>query len=115
VLGTKAEVSALEKATLIGKTVRTRIETNLESERITLADRAKEGQRRLTVARRRLQEREEADGKRRSEVESLLGRPVEAREKIIVWRMASEKQTDRQIADALKKRMKPDDGPKNPR
>ena len=114
-LGTKAEASALEKAGLIGKTVRTRIETNLESERITLADRAKEGQRRLTGARRRLQEREEADGKRRSEVESLLGRPVEAREKIIVWRMASEKQTNRQIADALKKQMKPDDGPKNPR
>src|SRR5262249_50242089 len=38
-LGTKAEASALEKAVLMGKTVRTRIETNLESERITLADR----------------------------------------------------------------------------
>ncbi len=68
----KADKSPLAKADRAGVELRTRIETDLKTERITQAERAKESRERLTKAQRRLQEQEEADGKRLAELIAAL-------------------------------------------
>jgi hypothetical protein len=102
-----AGLSPLDKATAAGQTLRSRIETDLKSERITQGDRAKEARGRIESAQRRLQERDEADGKRFAEIEAELGRPLKAMEKVRVRQLAARKQTNRQIVAVLKNQADP--------
>ncbi|HWG43385.1 MAG TPA: hypothetical protein VN688_11420 [Gemmataceae bacterium] len=62
------EQTPLAKAAQVGETLRLQIETNLKTERITQEERTKGASQKIESAQRRLQEQEEADGKRLAEM-----------------------------------------------
>jgi hypothetical protein len=105
--GAKTEPTALEKAASAAEALRAGIETDLKKERITQAEKAKEAQTHVETAQRHLREQEEADGKRLTEVETALGRPLETMEKVRVRLLAARNQTNRQIVETLKEQAHP--------
>lgn len=113
--GTKKEASPLEKAAVVGEILRGRIETDAKMERISWQGRAKDARQNIETAQQHLRGLEEADDKRLAEVADGLGRPLEIVDKIIVRRLASQKQSNRQIIAALKKQPRPPADPKVPR
>jgi hypothetical protein len=105
--GAKAEPTALEKAAAAENALRAGIETDLKKERITQTEKVKEAQRHIETAQRHLREQEEADGKRFTEVETALGRPLGTMEKVRVRQLAARNQTIRQIVETLKEQANP--------
>jgi hypothetical protein len=59
------------------------------------------------MAQLHLREQEEADGKRLTEVETALGRPLETLEKVRVRQLAARNQTSRQIVETLRDQADP--------
>jgi hypothetical protein len=113
--GATKESSPLEKAVLAGEILRGQIETNAKKERISWQGRAKDARQTIETAQQHLRGLEEADDKRLAEVADGLGRPLEIVDKIIVCRLTSQKQSNRQIIAALKKQPRPVADPKAPR
>lgn len=113
--GMKKEPSPLEKAALAGEILRGQIETNAKKERISWQGRAKDARQSIETAQQHLRGLEEADDKQLAEVADGLGRPLEIVDKIIVRRLAAQKQSNRQIIAALKKQPRPPADAKAPR
>jgi hypothetical protein len=113
--GTKKEPSPLERGAVAGEILRGQIETNAKKERISWQGRAKDARQSIETAQQHLRGLEEADDKRLAEVADDLGRPLVIVDKIIVRRLASQKQSNRQIIAALKKQPRPPADPNPPR
>ena len=113
--GMKKEPSPLEKAALAGEILRGQIETNAKKERISWQGRAKDARQSIETAQQHLRGLEEADDKQLAEVADGLGRPLEIVDKVIVRRLAAQRQSKRQIIAALKKQPRPLADPKAPR
>jgi hypothetical protein len=111
----KASSAALEKAVRAGEILKAQIETNARKERIQLEGEAKDARQSMETAQRRVRGLEEADIKRLAEVADALGRPLEIVDKMIVRRLASQQQTNRQIVAELKKQPRPPADAKVPR
>jgi hypothetical protein len=103
----KMKPTALDKGIVAAGVLRTVIETDLKKERITQTEKANEAQRHIETAQRHLRQQEEADGKRFTEVETALGRPLETMEKVRVRHLAARNQTSRRIVETLKEQANP--------
>ena len=105
--GAKTKPTALDEGIVAADALREVIETDLKKERITQTEKANEAQVRIETAQKHLREQEEADGKRLTEVETALGRPLETMEKVRVRQLAARNQTNRQIVETVREQANP--------
>jgi hypothetical protein len=105
--GDETKPTALDKGIVVADTLRAVIETDLKKERITQTEKATEAQARIETAQRHLRQQEEAEGKRLTEVETALGRPLETMEIVRVRQLAARNQTNRRIVETVREQANP--------